>query len=320
MKNILFYNLWHNGDVFSGRGYLQHIKNSLPNVKFGYYHVCNSKIVSDLIRTQFKPDLKKFQVEQLNYNKIFETNETIYINSWVGAYFYQNQSHMTDHSAFIANLEGEGHANYLSLHKIYKFIIDYLNSNHGCDIILENNPLTYVPTINWEKYEIQKALDFIKQHDRKRHLICNGKVRSMQSGLSNLSQIIDHMAMEFKNDVFICTEKFETNQKNIFFTSEIFNIENDLNEISYLSTFCDTIVGKNSGPFMFTHVKENINNLNKIFVAMSHNVSDCYPYHMKNLPCKYLFTSNESPSHVANAIENAISLSHGSIINLSRYE
>jgi hypothetical protein len=71
---------------------------------------------------------------------------------------------------------------------------------------------------------------------------------------------------------------------------------------------------------MFTHVKENINNVNKIFVAMSHNVSDCYPHHIKNLPCKYFFTAAESPNLVANAIESAIKLSHGLIINLSRYE
>ncbi len=320
MKNILFYNLWHNGDVFSGRGYLKHIKDSLPNVKFGYYHVCNSKIVTDLIRTQFKPDLKKWQVEQLNYNKIFETDETIYINTWVGAYFYQNQARMGDHKEFVANLPGEGHANYLSLHKIYTFIIDYLNKNHGCDIILSDNPLLYVPKVNWSVYEIKSADNFLQQHKGKKHLICNGKVRSMQSGLDNLAPIIEHLAKTYSTDTFICTEKFETKLNNVYFTSDIFNIDCDLNEIAYMSTHCDTIMGKNSGPFMFTHVKENINNVNKIFVAMSHNVSDCYPHHIKNLPCKYFFTAAESPNLVANAIESAIKLSHGLIINLSRYE
>ena len=313
-KNILFYNLWHNGDVFSGRGYIKHIINSLPDVRFGYYHVNNSKIVSDLVRTQFKPDLKKWQVEQMTYHKIFETEETIYINSWVGAYFYQNQSRAVDHVDFIANLEGEGHANYLSLHKIWKFIIDYLNETHDAGIQLKDNPLEYVPDIDWVKYETDGANDFIKSTLGKRHLICNGIVRSMQSNLGNLSTTIESIAKLFPKDHFICTEKFDTQATNIYFTKDIFNLTNDLNEISYLSTHCDTIAGKNSGPYMFTHVRDNINNRNKIFLAMSHNISDCYTYHMKNLPCRYFFTSNES--NVAHNLLNVVKLSHGSVMRL----
>jgi len=314
-KNILFYNLWHNGDVFSGRGYIKHIINSLPNVRFGYYHINNPKIVSDLVRTQFKPDLKKWQVEQMTHHKIFETEETIYINTWVGAYFYQNQSRAVDHVDFIANLEGEGHANYLSLHKMWKFIIDYLNEKHSAGIQLTDNPLDYVPEIDWMKYETDSANDFIKATwGGKRHLICNGVVRSMQSNLGNLSFPIESVAKLFPKDHFVCTEKFDTNLTNINFTQDIFNLPNDLNEISYLSTRCDTIIGKNSGPFMFTHVKDNINNLDKIFLAMSHNPSDCYTYHMKNLPCKYFFSSNES--NVFYNLLNVVKLSHGSVMRL----
>lgn len=268
----------------------------------------------DLTPMTFKPDLKKWQVEQMTYHKIFETEETIYINTWVGAYFRQNQSRAVDHVNFVANLEGEGHANYLSLHKIYKFIIDYLNSNHECNIILTDNPLDYVPEINWMRYDTDKANDFIKSHIGKRHLICNGVVRSLQSNLDNLSSSIEAVASMFPKDHFICTEKFETQLKNICFTQDIFNLSNDLNEISYLSTLCDTIVGKNSGPFMFTHVKENINNQNKIFLAMSHNISDCYTHHMRNLPCKYLFSANEKT--VVQHILNVVKLSHGSIMRL----
>lgn len=311
-KNILFYNLWHNGDVFSGRGYIKHIINSLPNVRFGYYHVNNPKIVSDLVRMQFKPDLNKRQVEQLTLHKIFETEKTVYINTWVGAYFYQFKS--VDHVDFIANLEGEEHANYRSLHKIYKFIIDYLNKNYQTNIQLNNNPLDYVPEIDWLKYETDSANDFIKSKIGKKHLICNGGVRSLQSSLGNFSNIIQPLAKMYPHDNFICTEKFDTDINNIYFTQDIFNMQNDLNEISYLSTHCDTIIGKNSGPFMFTHVKDNINNRNKIFLAMSHNISDCYTYHMKNLPCSYYFTSNESS--VESNIYNIVSRSHGSIMRL----
>lgn len=313
-KNILFYNLWHNGDVFSGRGYIKHIIDSSPGVRFGYYHVNNSKIVSDLVKTQFKPDLKKWQVDQLTHHKIFETEQTIYINTWVGAYFYQNKSRAVDHIDFIANLDGEGHANYLSLHKIYTFIINYLNKNHDFNIGLTNNPLDYVPSIDWSKYETKNADTFVSKYPNKKHLICNGIVRSSQSNITNLANEIEKIAKLFTHDIFICTEKFETSQKNIHFTSDIFNLSNDLNEISYLSTFCDTIIGKNSGPFMFTHILDNINNHNKIFLGMSHNVSDCYTYHMKKLKCKYFFTSREK--NIGEVLYNIMKLSHGFLMSV----
>ena len=43
----------------------------------------------------------------------------------------------------------------------------------------------------------------------------------------------------------------------------------DLNEISYLSLFCDTIIGRASGPYVFTQVKENLYNPNKTFLAFT---------------------------------------------------
>lgn len=316
MKNILFYNLWHNGDVFSGRGYIKSIIDSLPDVKFGYYHKCNKKIVSDLTRMTFQPDLTKWQVEQLNFRKIVETDKTIYINTWVGTYFYQNGERMQDFQDVIVNLQGEGHANYLSLHKMYSFIITYLNDNHNANIALDMYPLSYVPSINWKHYESQKVEDFVKATPQTKHLVCNGIVRSMQSSIGNMQEVINVLAKQHPQDVFICTEKFDTTFRNILFTDDIFKLDNDINEIAYLSTYCNTIIGKNSGPFMFTHVSQNIYNKKMTFVAFSHSPSDCYPYHMKNLPCKYFHSKGETPQQVYNVISNAMSLLNGSIVTL----
>lgn len=318
MKNILFYNLWHNGDVFSGRGYIKEIINSIPNAKFGYYHKNNPKVVMDLVTTKFKPDLSKWQVEQLNFRKIFETDQTIYINTWVGTYFHQHATRMQDFPDVVVNLPNEGHANYLSLHKMYRFIINYLNEIHSCNITLSDDPLDYVPEIDWSTYyDIEPANDFaIQTKGMARHLFCNGKVRSNQSALGDMSNIVQALAQQNPKDAFICTEVFKSSLPNIFFSKDIFNIPCDLNEIAYLSTFCDTIVGKNSGPFMFTHHKHTINNEAKVFVAFSNHVSDCYPYHMKNLPCKYIHSSTSSELTAFEIVRGAISLTKGSIASL----
>lgn len=318
MKNILFYNLWHNGDVFSGRGYIRTIINSLPETKFGYYHKNNPKVVMDLVTTKFKPDLTKWQVEQLNFHKIFETEKTIYINTWVGTYFHQHAVRMQDFPNVIVNLPDEGHANYLSLHKMYTFICNYLNQNHSCNIQLTDNPIDYVPKIDWStQYDVEPANDFVVRNKGKDlHLFCNGKVRSNQSAIGNMSDIIQALAQQTPDDVFICTETFNTSLPNIFFTNDIFSIPNDLNEIAYLSTFCNTIVGKNSGPFMFTHIQDNINNDSKVFVAFSNHVSDCYPYHMKKLPCKYIHSNTPSERRAFEIVKGAINFNKGSVFSL----
>jgi hypothetical protein len=272
----------------------------------------------DLVTTKFKPDLTKWQVEQLNFRKIFETEQTIYINTWVGTYFHQHASRMQDFPNTIVNLPNEGHANYLSLHKMYTFICNYLNHNHHTNIQLDNDPLQYVPEIDWSiQYDIEPANDFlISRVARKKYLFCNGAVRSSQSKVGNMSEVIYQLAANNPYDIFICTEKFETYLHNVVFTSDIFDIPCDLNEIAYLSTFCDVIVGKNSGPFMFTHIKPNINNEKKVFVAFSNHISDCYTHHMKNLPCKYIYSDKQDSNHVYSILSSALNLTLGSIVSL----
>jgi hypothetical protein len=73
------------------------------------------------------------------------------------------------------------------------------------------------------------------------------------------------------------------------YTGDIIKVENsDLNEISYLSTFCDIIVGRSSGPFTFSNVKENIFDGNKAFLCFGEKETDCLPYFL-DINCEFIF-------------------------------
>ena len=314
---IQLYNLWHNGDVFSGRGYIKELIKQLPEAKIAYYHTNNKKIVADLVPHGLLAKLQRWQLDQLNYRKFAEIDGIIYINTWVGTYFYQNKSALQDYPDAIVNLIGEGHANYRSLHLIYQFIFSTLNEKYNLNLKLSDNPLDYIPEINWKHYEVDKADVFVSNVNAPINLFCNGAVKSYQSGVGNMQDMIEYLAKRFPNERFVCTEKFNTSIENIYFTQNIFGLESDINEIAYLSTKCKMIVGKNSGPFMFTHTKDNINNANKAFVALSSNVSDCYPHHMSNLTCKYFFTKSTEPKLICNLILSAMRSLNGSIMNLS---
>jgi hypothetical protein len=71
---------------------------------------------------------------------------------------------------------------------------------------------------------------------------------------------------------FICTNKFDTDgNKNIKFTSDIIGevADGDLLEISYLSSHCNIIIGKNSGPYVFCETYDNYMDTNKSFISFN---------------------------------------------------
>jgi hypothetical protein len=176
-----------------------------------------------------------------------------------------------------------------------------MNLNIGDD------PLNYVASSDWTKFDIAGADAFVSKHSGQRlHLICNGLVRSTQSNLGTMDATIETLAQRYPRDVFVCTAKFDTTLENIAFTDDIFGLDNDINEIAYLSTKCATIVGKNSGPYMFAHVRDNIFDENKAFVSLSHRASDCYPFGIDGLSCQYYHCSSDEEANVTQAIETAI--------------
>ena len=81
----------------------------------------------------------------------------------------------------------------------------------------------------------------------------------------DINHLIEKLSDNYPHIDFILTEKSNIVKNNVLHTSDIIMTSGcDLNEISYLSTKCDIIVGRASGPYCFTHVKENMLNTNKI--------------------------------------------------------
>lgn len=293
MKNICFFNHWHNGDVFAGKGWMQDIQRQYPNLNYAYSHINNAKVMGDLPMEHFHcDDLPEGLADR---QRIADSDDELYVNTWIGSYGWDVMP------------QGQDHANWLSLHGMFKMIAQELNTLNGMNLNIGDDPLNYVASSDWTKFDIAGADAFVSKHlDRRLHLICNGVVRSTQSNLGTMDATIETLAQRYPRDVFVCTAKFDTALENIAFTDDIFGLGNDINEIAYLSTKCATIVGKNSGPYMFAHVRENIFNENKAFVSLSHRASDCYPFGIEGLSCQYYHCSSDEEANVTQAIETAI--------------
>lgn len=295
MKNICFFNHWHNGDVFAAKGYLQNIQQQNGFIQCTHLHINHAKIMQDLNMIHGHCDLLDQQLH--DHLKFGYDDQEMFINTWIGSWGWDGG----------VIRQGEEHANYNSLHRMFTHLYNYLNSYNGMSLVISNNPLDYVASTDWKQYDISSAVDYLSRTPRDRlHLLCNGLVRSTQSNLGNMKSVIEQLAERYPQDVFICTAGFDTDLSNIHFTDDIFGLENDINEIAYLSTYCSTIVGKNSGPYMFCHVKDNLFDAKKSFMSLSHRVSDCYPCYSEGLGCHYYHCSSDEEAVVFQAIDHAI--------------
>lgn len=297
MKKIVFFNHWHNGDIFAGKGWIQDIIAQYPDLEYAYAHRGHPDVVKDLpvehVHIDSLPNL------QQHYNKFMEDDNCVYVNTWIGSWGWD----------YGVMLQGEHHANWPSLHRMFTQIYGFLNTQNGMQLQMESTITKYMPSTDWTQYNQPTADAFINSHAGKRlHLFCNGPVRSSQSLLGNMQTVIDTLAGNNPLDVFICTtrDRWQSPHANVVFTDDIFQQECDINEIAYLSTKCTIIAGKNSGPYMFTHVRENIMDPAKIFVSLSHRNSDSYPWHCRGIGCHYLHAVNEDEEFLSMLFQHAL--------------
>jgi hypothetical protein len=114
--------------------------------------------------------------------------------------------------------------------------------------------------------------------------------------------------MELANNnpssLFLTTTPINHNHPNIIDTSLLTNTNPDLLQISLISTFCDIIVGRASGPYCYTHTKENLLNPNKTYISFSNNPNEGVWY--KNSKAKQIWRPDFNLNNIFITINNEI--------------
>lgn len=284
MKSICFFTNGHNGDIVHSKSFIQEITTQL-DIPCLYHHHNNFKISQDLLATTT-------QIAPNNYyDKFIETPNIFFVNTWLWPY-------LLDNSFKDVNLE----TNY----EIYKNICEVINAKFNTNIKLQNIE-SYFPFINFDLVQRKNIDDYVLNNRNKKVLLSNGPCLSGQTQYNeDMSSIIERLALQYQDITFIATQTFKTTSNNIHFTDDIIQIKGcDLNEIGYLSTFCNLIVGKNSGPFCFSTIKENYNDSTKIFYAFGHRKSDCFH---GNVPinAKFFFDNASDENMLYNSINSII--------------
>lgn len=236
------------------------MKQIMPNNTFEYWHFNHPKVNLDV-----QIPLTNLPTQLDHKVQFYEQGEVMAINTWVGARWDIFEKHQG--------------ANLNSIYEGWCAIYDKLQ------LKIRDDAESYLPRIDFSFYNISKVDEYIKSSSKKKILICNGKPMSNQSFDSDMSDLVNELAAKNDEIDFICTKKFITKLPNVLFTDDIIQDNEqflngvntywvdlpknvcDLNEISYLSTFCNAIIGKNSGPFTFCGTYDNLKDPNKLFVS-----------------------------------------------------
>lgn len=241
VENVYFYNHFGNGDIFESLEFVKEWMEILGEREYFYAHGKTPKIIREL------PGVTSMNVtEEMHAMRAVHFNDetkSMFINTWIGR-----------DGKYV--LPGIG----VVVERLWRMHNDMLSSI-GCRP-LTKQIMEYVPSLNYELYPDYVNVEYWLRADaehRRLWLIDNGNVQSNQAPNFNFSPIIEEVAKQEPDDFFITTHDSGITRPNIWTSSEIIrNREGfDLPELSFLSRFCNGSIGRNSGPHVYTQVREN---------------------------------------------------------------
>ena len=275
-NKIVFFNHYNRGDLFCNKEFITQIVKECPEIDFEYMHNQPEDLTNSMgIKYVGLP------LSDLDKNKtMLKDGNTIYINTWIASNWELFCKHGGANMSTLYDLWG----------RIFKGINKIYNKNLKLDIVKEN----YLPKIvdnliDEDKKTISNIVDNKKS---KLVLVCNGQPKSNQSFLYSLTDLI----VPFINNdthTYIFTDHEDIDGSNVKFTNNIFKDKTvDLFEISYLSKFCDIIIGRNSGPYTYSETYDNYMDNTKTFLSFNtknpeyKTIQETMSFDL-NLKCKY---------------------------------
>jgi hypothetical protein len=259
VRKLVFFNFYHNGDLYHSKPFVKEVINALGKENVQYAHYRDPMVIHDL-------GIESARVTGLDEKvKFVSLPDWVLINTWIGSYF----------DVFT----GECTLNFNM--KMWGIIYEQINVVYGTSLKL--GPVEqYLPYIDYSAFDLQNTNAYLDTDDKKKVLFCNGPVHSGQCEYNgDMSEIIIPLAEQNPDITFITTKPilYKKYVPNIIDTSEIIKSDRcDLNEIGYLSKYCDVIVGRNSGPFCFASNRDNLNDPSKTFYAFGNNPTDCFTH------------------------------------------
>lgn len=241
---------FNNGDLLLVRNFIRYIKDNIKGYEYKLKHPNHVKVLADLdIPLFWKPVPVKFDNRgyHIEYGSLLINTQVL---AYEGCFFRQ----------FSFTLPTAWHIFNQTLTEVF---------STG----LPHDLYQFIPTIDYHCGKFKVApIDEHTNNNRKKVLICNNEFQSEQALRFDFNPIIEKVSNLFPDvDFYISNTINNIERDNVFNVSDILGDCGgcDLNEISYLSTKCDILIGRYSGPHTFCYVKENLTNPSKKFITFS---------------------------------------------------
>jgi len=278
LKKAIFHCSYGAGDIFESREFVKEYIKILGTTENYYAHGKSPYILHDM------PELKFTDVTpEMNHRTSWKIiGDTILINMWIG----RDSKYVLPQIGVVVEEHFRMHNDMLRDMKMSP---------------LSRNPYVYIPTIDYKQYAIKNVASFYGGiSSEKLILISNGPVQSNQAKNFDFTPVIKLVCDTFPEYSFVVTQNTNLRAENLFYTSEIINITTgvDLNEISYLSTLCDVVIGRNSGPHVFSQVLPNWMDRNKTSLSFTYGKGASHFVASDNLPMKKEWSDAEDTMEV----------------------
>lgn len=265
--NLTFFNNYNNGDIHVSREFIKDIIKKTDAREVLYYHKNSNRILLDIsgIKTINSKEFEKCHSVCNKSTDLFNIN-TFTINTW----YRSNEGNYKKHGCTLK-----------TLYENFKFVYNELK------IEIEPEEF-YIPTIDFSKYQIDEIDKFFYSvGSKKKIFISNCKSLSNQSPNIFWDNLILDLSLTFSDYLFFITNPTKIEKSNCIQNEKLIgNLDSDLCENAYISTFCDVIIGNNSGSHTFSYIKENIlNNRNQInfMISFYPEFTDLYNHKSKKM-------------------------------------
>jgi hypothetical protein len=258
MKKLTFYNHFGLGDTFESREF---ILDWMDTLKLDTCEVETNfpAVFEDLPQIITKP----LPAHRDPHQHLSKRAGHVIVNSWIGAL----NGETTPKGDFVIS-PGVG-CTVDNLHRMHSLYMKWLNLRGMKKPVVE-----YLTDIDYSKVNCGSVDQFVKEQEgRQLVLVCNGRTGSMHADNFSMSGMVELLPHD-PNTVFILTEREEWGLENTFYTDDITQRRlggSDFNAISYLSTFCDVIVGRCSGAQMPCETKRNWMDPSKTLLSFTHH-------------------------------------------------
>lgn len=287
LNKLIFFNHFGAGDIFESREFVKDIMSIIPANEYIYAHGKNKRMLADI------PNLKYMEVTHVMVpgKATLLSNNDLYLNTWIG----QDSKYVLSQVGCVIDKNFEMFNNNLKKAGYRE---------------LSNKVMDYLPSVDFSYFNTKPVDDFVESlNGKKVVLICNGMVNSSQSFNFSFEEPIYNVANNNKDVMFIVTQDLPVKLDNVISTNEVIKSDDgfDLNEISYLAKFADTIIGRKSGPFVFSHNKD-VWYSNKKSLSFTFAEHSSHFVQGNDLPLRKFWSPATEQSEIIKRIEEVINV------------